>query len=291
MESLVRNDVSLEETSLARHLYIDLVKRCVLNLPYVDVELNPIQPGGKLRNRALQFFAQRGIQLAHLRRGNYEKRIAGTDFSDIAHSMLSMARLDNVQFCVETVLRERVPGDCIETGVMRGGTVILMRAILKVWGVTDRTVWAADSFEGMPAPDAARYPEDADANWHLHPLTEVSVDHVRRNFDRYGLLDDQVRFIKGWFRDTLATAPVGPLAILRLDGDLYESTMDALVPLYPKLVPGGFLIVDDYNLPACRKAIHDYREREGITEEIIPVDGAAVYWRRSPVEAIVQARR
>jgi len=109
----------------------------------------------------------------------------------------------------------------------------------------------------------------------------VGVEHVKRNFERYGLFDDQVKFLRGWFRDTLPTAPIERLAVLRLDGDLYESTMEALVPLYPKLSQGGFLIVDDYNLPMCRQAVSDYRKREGITDEIVPIDDAGIYWRKT----------
>ena len=262
-------------------LYIDLVKRSVLNIPYVDVEINPIQPYGRLRSFVLKAFQAAGIQLAHRRRGHYERRIAGTDFSDVAHTMLSLKRLDNVQFCVETILRDRIPGDLIETGVMRGGSVILMRAILKAYGVSDRIVWAADSFAGLPAPDVEKYPDDAGAAWHLRPLTDVSAEAVKRNFDRYGLLDGQVRLLQGWFRDTLAKAPVERLALLRLDGDLYESTMDAIQPLYPRLSHGGFVIVDDYNLPACRKAIDVYRQANGITDPIVPIDDAGVYWRKT----------
>jgi hypothetical protein len=266
-------------------LYIDLVKRCVLNLPYVDVELNAIQPYGRLRTLLLKGFARANIQLAHRARGDYRRRIDGHDHSDVAHSMVSLARLDNVHQCVEKVLAENIAGDLVETGVMRGGTVILMRAILKAHGVTDRVVWGADSFEGLPAPNAETYPADADAAWHLRPLTDCSLDSVRRNFDRYGLLDDHTQFLKGWFRDSLPNAPVDKIAVLRLDGDLYESTMDALVPLYPKLAPGGFLIVDDYNLPMCRQAVHDYREREKITDEILPIDDAGVYWRKEAESA------
>ena len=265
----------------ARQLYIDLIKRCVLNVPYVDAELNPIQPHGWIRKAVLGAFRRAHIQLAHVRRGDYERRLAGHDFSDIAHSMLSLKRLDNVQMCVETILREKIPGDLIETGVMRGGTVILMRAILKAYGISDRVVWAADSFEGLPPPDPGKYPADAGAAWHLRPLTEVGVAHVQRNFERYGLFDHQVKFLPGWFRDTLPTAPVGRLAILRLDGDLYESTMDALVPLYPKLSLGGFLIIDDYNLPMCRQAVSNYRQKMAISDEIVPIDDAGIYWRKT----------
>ena len=145
-------------------LYIDLVKRCVLNLPYVDVELNPIQPYGRFRSMLLALFRKAGIQLAHRRRGHYPRRVEGKDFSDVAHAMLSLKRLDNVQNCIESVLRDGIPGDLIETGVMRGGTVILMRAILKAYGVTDRTVWAADSFEGLPAPTSKGIPTMPERN-------------------------------------------------------------------------------------------------------------------------------
>jgi O-methyltransferase len=275
--------MSIEDKEIldARLMYVDLVKRCVLNIPYVDAELNPIQPHGKLRKTILNLFKSANIQLAHLRRGNYERRIAGHDFSDVAHSMLSFKRLDNIQMCVETIIRENVAGDLIETGVMRGGAVILMRAILRAYGVHHRTVWVADSFEGLPPPNPQEYPADAGAQWHLRPLTDVGVDHVRRNFERYGLFDDRVKFLPGWFRDTLPKAPINQLALLRLDGDLYESTMDALVPLYPKLTPGGFVIVDDYNLPMCQKAVNDYRKKMGINDDIITIDDAGVYWRKS----------
>jgi len=277
-----------KQTLDTRSMYIDLIKRCVLNIPYVDAELNPIQPYGSLRKAILTVFKSANIQLAHLRRGNYERRIAGHDFSDIAHSMLSLKRLDNVQMCVETILRDNIAGDLIETGVMRGGTVILMRAILRAHGVRDRTVWAADSFEGLPSPNPKDYPADAGAAWHLRPLTEAGVEHVRRNFERYDLLDDQVKFLPGWFRDTLPKAPIKRLAVLRLDGDLYESTMGALVPLYPKVTSGGFVIVDDYNLSMCREAVHDYRQRMSINEDIIPIDDAGAYWRKA-AEAVAKS--
>lgn len=198
------------------------------------------------------------------------------------HTMASFKRLDNVQFCVEDVLTRGVPGDFIETGVWRGGVPILIRAILAAYGVADRTVWVADSFEGLPPPDPERYPSDVGLDFSNVPELAVSLERVRSHFDRYGLLDEQVRFLKGWFKDTLPNAPMQSLAVVRLDGDLYESTMDALEHLYPKLSPGGYLIVDDYGaILACREAIHDYRARHNITEKILPVDWTAVYWQRA----------
>ena len=111
----------------------------------------------------------------------------------------------------------------------------------------------------------------------------VSLDQVKTNFERYGLLDSQVRFLKGWFRDTLPQAPIEKLAVIRLDGDLYESTMDTLVNLYPKLSIGGYLIVDDYGaVAACRKAVHDYRESHDISDEIVPIGRTTgAFWQRT----------
>jgi hypothetical protein len=158
-----------------------------------------------------------------------------------------------------------------------------MRGILQAHGVTDRKVWVADSFEGLPPPNAERYPRDAGVDLSVfRPQLGVSLEAVQDNFRRYDLLDDQVRFLKGWFRDTLPTAPVERLAVLRLDGDLYESTMDALTHLYPKLSPGGYCIIDDYNaMEPCRHAVTDYRQQHGIRDEVVPIDWAGVFWRKS----------
>jgi hypothetical protein len=110
----------------------------------------------------------------------------------------------------------------------------------------------------------------------------VSQEQVRANFARYDLLDDQVQFLEGWFKDTLPTAPVGALAVLRLDGDYYESTIQILEALYHKVSPGGFVIVDDYGcIEACRQAVTDFRADNAIEDPIVAVDWTGVYWRRS----------
>lgn len=157
-----------------------------------------------------------------------------------------------------------------------------MRAFLRAYGDTDRTVWVADSFDGLPPPDADAYPADAnDLHRTVSRWLAISQDTVERNFRRYGLFDRQVRFLNGWFKDTLPKAPIESLAVLRLDGDMYESTIQALDALYPKLSHGGFVIVDDYFLKPCAQAIHDFRRAHGITDEILDIDRMASYWRRS----------
>jgi hypothetical protein len=206
-----------------------------------------------------------------------------------AASMLPLARMNNIQFCIEDVIRNNVPGDFIETGVWRGGACIFMRGILRAYGIVNRRIWAADSFEGLPTPDSEEFPLEAAA--HRGPVMNevynhfaVSLEKVRENFARFGLLDDQVVFLKGWFKDTLPAAPIERLALIRLDGDYYQSTWDSLVNLYDKLSVGGYLIVDDYGEDAwtyCRKAIEDFRRERGISDSIVRVDSKCYYWQRS----------
>jgi Macrocin-O-methyltransferase (TylF) len=185
---------------------------------------------------------------------------------------------------------EGIPGDLLEAGVWRGGACIYMRGILKACGVADRRVWVADSFAGLPPPNPEMYPADRDDPHHTFTPLVVPLEEVRDNFSRYGLLDEQVRFLEGWFKDTLAEAPVERLALLRLDGDMYESTIQTLDAMYWKLEPNGFIIVDDYILPACRAAVDDFRASHGITAELELVDGAAVYWRKPAAEQTVARR-
>ena len=268
--------------SNAVELYLDLMKKSLVNSIYGDAERVPAKPRNAVFRTLMKACEKRGMQIVEPKVFDIEIRSEGLDWPPFAHTMIGLKRLDNLQSCVERVLADNVPGDLIETGVWRGGAAIFMRAILKVYAVTDRCVWVADSFEGLPSPSADKYPADRDLR--LHELTElaVSLEQVRTNFERYGLADDQVRFLKGWFRDTLPNVDIQKLAVVRLDGDMYESTMDALNNLYPKLSAGGFLIVDDYGaVPACRSAIQDFRKAHGITEEIHHIDWTGIYWRRS----------
>jgi len=241
-------------------LYLDLMKRVLTNTIYQDAPIpNPIQPVSDY---------------------DASRRATGQDWPSVAHTMVGRVRLDNVQECITAVIEDGIPGDLVETGVWRGGTVIFMRAVLRAFGVTDRSVWAADSFEGMPVTNEKSHALDRKIPWHMaNNVMAVSLDQVRANFASYGLLDDQVHFLKGWFADTLPTAPIGRIAVLRLDGDLYASTMDVLTSLYPKVSPGGFVIIDDYHLPTCQAAVHDFRAARNITEPLEPIDQDAVYWR------------
>ncbi|MGV0742799.1 TylF/MycF/NovP-related O-methyltransferase [Mycolicibacterium sp. XJ870] len=209
-------------------------------------------------------------------------RDLGIDWPAEAETMIGMQRLTSLQECVETVLAEDIPGDLIECGVWRGGACILMRAVLAAYGDEARSVWVADSFEGLPRVDAANYKADKGIKTErVAGILGVPETEVRENFQRYGLLDDQVRFLPGWFKDTLHDAPIERIAVLRLDGDLYESTIQALDALYPRLSPGGFCIIDDYHdMVPCRQAVTDYRAAHGISADIVEIDGSGVLWRK-----------
>lgn len=241
-----------------KDLYLDLMKKCLMNSIYQDKSSS----------------------------GTYhqELRENGLDWPSVAHTMIGKHRLDNLQFCVEDVLQNNIAGDLIETGVWRGGASIFMRAILKAYDNTEKKVFVADSFEGMPTANVKQYPADESIAFitQYNSVLAVSLSQVQSNFNRYGLLDNQVVFLKGWFCDSLPIAPIEKLAVMRLDGDYYGSTMDALVNLYPKLSIGGYVIIDDYGISACAQAVHDYRNQFGITDEILKTkDGQGAFWKRT----------
>lgn len=263
--------------------YLELLRRTLTRELFLDEELHDIDlsawPGGAdavlptLRAnqwRVVEAGADRDV------------RAEGRDWPPNAETMVGTKRLENALRCACDVVERGVPGDFAETGVWRGGVTILLRGVLAAYDDEARRVWAADSFEGLPVPDAERYPADT-VDWsHIRAL-KVGADLVRENFARYDLLDDRVVFLEGWFEDTLPTAPIDQLSLLRLDGDLYQSTIDALDALYPKLSPGGHVLVDDYGgWEQCRAAVDDYRATHGITEPIHRVDWTGVWWTKAP---------
>lgn len=267
--------------------YLDLMKKTLtFSLwpePPVPIELhNSSQP---IVKRAVVSIVARllnrfGLQMVRKGSPSLEARRDGRMWPGYADTMIGMRRLENLQYCIESVIREGVQGDLIETGVWRGGACVFMRAALAAHGVSDRRVFVADSFEGLPKPDG-RFVQDTGDTHHIHSFLAVSQAQVEENFRKFGLLDDQVVFLKGWFKDTLPTAPIERLSILRLDGDMYASTMDGLEHLYPKLSVGGYCIVDDYGaVPGCREAVEDYRAKHGITGELVEIDWTGRYWKK-----------
>jgi O-methyltransferase len=264
------------DDSEIRDLYLELLIGSLTHTLYAGVDT--MQPPEHLRQSLAPAIIEsdEGSFLFDPARARAE----GRDWPLFAQTMVGLERMRNVRRCVETVLAEDVSGDLIEAGAWRGGVAILMRGVLKAYAAQDRRVWIADSFQGLPPPDADRYPADRGDRTHELGLLAVPVEEVRENFRRYGLLDDQVRFVEGWFRDTLPGLRDRSWSVVRLDGDMYESTMDGLVNLYDGLSPGGFLIVDDFSMPRCREAVEEFRARRGIDEPIEQIDWTGAFWRR-----------
>lgn len=261
--------------------YLDLLRGCLTRELFIDqewwdVRLDDVEGG---REAVAPMLSANGWRL--VRRGGAGERAEGRDWPPTAETMIGTARLDNLTRCCISALQHEVPGDFVETGVWRGGATILMRGVLEALGDPDRSVWVADSFEGLPVPDAEKYPADEGLDWSHVGVLKVDADAVRANFARYDLLDDRVRFLEGWFCDTLPSSGIDQIAVLRLDGDLYQSTMDALDALEPRVSPGGFVVVDDYGgWEPCRAAVADYRARKGIESPIRTVDWTGAWWQK-----------
>lgn len=247
------------ELQSSRDLYLSLMLNCLTGTIYQD----------------------KSTQMGVTTKYNDALRESGWDWPSVAHTMIGRKRLQNVRDLVESVIDNNIPGDFIETGVWRGGACIMMRAVLQAYNIQDKKVWLADSFEGLPPPNAKDYPHDKNQKFHEYSELAVSLEEVKNNFEKYGLLDNQVEFIEGWFKDSLKNSPIDQLAILRLDGDLYESTIQPLDYLYDKLSVGGYVIVDDYNVvEACKLAVHDFLSARKITPTIIKIDEIGVYWKK-----------
>ena len=269
-----------------QRLYLDLLKGTLTRFVTAG-EARAWSPGRyqKLVESALTglqvLFGVKGFRTVRATPFDPDLRREGRDWPLEAETMIGILRLENLEAIVADVIHRDVPGDLVETGVWRGGAAIFMKGILRALGDRSRCVWACDSFQGLPKPDAARHPADAgDQHW-THSVLAVSESDVRANFQRYGLLDERVRFLPGWFEHSLPRAPIGTISVLRLDGDMYSSTKDALSALYPRISSGGYVVVDDYGaIPACRQAVDDYRNEHRITETIYTIDWTGVYWRR-----------
>jgi O-methyltransferase len=272
------------ESAALRRRYVDLLKRALVNLIYPEHELRieELQAAqGAADERLLRDirYARPDVfeaLVAHKRDGrNFQRRV--TRFS---HTMVGLRRLENIEWCAARIFADAIPGDFAEAGVCQGGAAIFMRALQVAYGEAERRTWLADSFQGLPIPTNPA-DEGYDFSEARLPWLAWDMQAVQDNFRTYGLLSDNVRFLAGWFSETLPNAPIERLALLRIDADLYESTRDVLVSLYDKVSPGGFVIVDDYHaFTPCRKAVDEFRETRGIRAPLTRVDWTAVYWQK-----------
>jgi hypothetical protein len=272
-----------------RRRYLDVLKRALVNLVYVedalriDAALSGVDADPLARQRALRDVRyERPGAYADVVAAKREGGIDGSWAARLSHTMIGLSGLDNLERCAHRVFCDGVAGDFLEAGVCHGGASIFMRALQVAYGEEDRATWLADTFAGVPPPTHAVDREhELDLSEERVPWMAATLDAVRDNFATYDLLSERVRFLPGLFADTLPDAPVERLAILRIDGDLYESTRDALEALYDRVSDGGFVIVDDYGcLEPCRIAVDEFVAERGLVVEINKVDWTRVCWRK-----------
>jgi O-methyltransferase len=260
------------EPEALRRAYLELLKLCLCDLAGSSTTSVRGLPHGRVVSRELS-------------REELSLRAEGGDWPAHGLTMVGLRRLDDLQRCVEQVVSDGVEGDLIEAGCWRGGASILMRATLDTLGASDRTVWAADSFDGFPRSPAARSqdePETVEPYLAAFDFLAAPLEEVRASFARLGL-ERGVRFIEGFFEDTLPalSTPTSHWSLVRLDADTYDPTLLALRCLYPALSPGGCLIIDDYgDVAECQAAVDRFRAQYEIREPLEWIDSSCVRWRR-----------
>jgi hypothetical protein len=203
-------------------------------------------------------------------------------------TMTSFSRCFDLWKVSRSILNNNIPGAFVECGVWRGGSAGIMGVAMQTYG-SQRPLHLFDSFEGLPEPDrqdgsyAVEYSAGrADGRLAAIKKCDATLDTVLGHlFERLHLDPKNVHFHVGWFQDTVPAdaKQVGPIAVLRLDGDWYASTQVCLDHLYPLVSPGGVVILDDYYYwEGCRKATDEYRQAHGISAPMVRVDEACSYW-------------
>jgi O-methyltransferase len=177
-------------------------------------------------------------------------------------TIIPEVRLNSLIKLMGEVTQNNIQGDFLEAGAMRGGACMVMRAFCKE-NLIDKNVYVADSFKGFPP---TKFINESYVNNLTYPFVVVSKEQVMKNFAKYDLLDDKVFFIEGFFSESLPKADISKLSILRIDCDMYQSTLDVLENLYSKVSDGGYVIIDDYgDFPYCRLAVDEFRTKLNIT--------------------------
>jgi len=205
------------------------------------------------------------------------ERVEGIDEPVDAFTMIGKKRLDNLHEMLNHVRENNIDGDLIETGVWKGGATILMKIYCDLYRM-NKKVFVCDSFEGLPKPSGKFSSDNGDIHYTFKNLA-ISLTEVQKNFVSFHCLDENVIFIKGFFGESLPNnEQIKKLALLRMDGDMYESTHDVFYALYDKVEHNSPVIIDDYCLRGCRDCVTDFRAAKKIDEQIFTIDRCGIYW-------------
>lgn len=267
VDPLISSDTRPNETTItecARDAYLEVLRMHVSALIYGNSEK--------------QVVPSKQPNLHPLDLGSREK---GNDWTYLGYTMTGIARLINLHDLLQDAFQNKVKGDYMETGVWHGGSSIFARGVMRVYNESHRRSFVCDSFMGLPPGD--RNLDQGDLNWDNWPYLAVSSESVALHFRESGMTDSNVIFVKGFFSDTMkALSPkVQSLAVMRLDGDMYESTVDVLYHFYDKLSVGGYVIVDDWFGFPAKTACEDFFKVHGMNVTIVPIDNLPVYWQKT----------
>lgn len=212
--------------------------------------------------------------------GRRDARASGLDWPYLGKTMIGILRLRQTLNLLLTAFTNNIPGGFMETGVWRGGASIFIRAIFRAVRQYQRPVIVCDSFKGLPPINASSYHDWVNFEYVFY--LRVSDDEVRQHFIEAGVYDPQIYFVKGFFNETMPVLSnmVHRLVFLRLDGDMYESTVDVLYRFYDKVSIGGYVYIDDWKLPAEWATAHFFQVHN-MTEQLITMDGNTVYWQKT----------
>jgi O-methyltransferase len=291
-ETLAASSATSTSADAYQASYVELLKRAVSNSIYcqpAEVLSEDVESCERALDRVRKEKPWVLASQGNLTGEGLAGILAYTKRSLPVHTYVRRPGLDNVEHCVRTVVDDGIAGDLVDAGTLRGGIGILMRGILHASGDIERKVLVADSFRGLPPPGEVDSVFDREIWYALadhlpqyNLLCDETLDQVRKNFEAYGLLDQQVEFVEGRFCDSLPRLPPRPLAVIRADADWYEGTRDILNYLYPMLSLGGFMLIDDYKLQGCKKAVDEYRVKNKVYDKLRIVDevDGVIFWRK-----------
>lgn len=251
-----------------RDLYLDTLRDFLTGELYGDTMV----PRRSIR-RILSLF---GIKLGKMPK--HDQLSSGRAWPQTALTMVGKKRLNNIRKLLSECDSDGVLGDFVECGVWRGGASIYAAAVIAT-SFRKRDVWLCDSFQGLPNPTHKLDRMDPVHLWKDSDVLAVPLSEVQDNFKKLNLLGPNIHFVKGWFKDTLSELPCKRIAVLRADGDMYESTMQIL-GLWRKVSPGGYVIIDDYyDVQGCRKAVDSFFH---LYPDLRPIriDDASIYFQK-----------
>jgi O-methyltransferase len=222
-----------------------------------------------------------------LRRTNADQEKVKMVFKCLEFSLVGWQGMEATYDCTKRVLDNRVPGDLVECGVAQGGSALLIALVNKKFGDGRKRLWLFDSYEGLPEPTVEDY-QEGKTGTHVRPLPKGSclgtIEEVSRLlFQQHQLPRESIELVKGWFQDTLPKTAnrIGSIALLRLDGDWYESTKVCLDSLFDKVSDGGFVVLDDYlSCYGCKRATDEFLAARAKNYPIIPDGRGGAYFQK-----------